>query len=94
MTNFQLGMPLDMDIPICLDLPRFVERSNGVFGKSGTGKSFLTRLLLCGVIRGNVASSLIFDMHSEYGGDSEAEDGTYVRGFGASSLAMMYSYIT
>ncbi len=79
-TKFQLGMPLDMDIPICLDLPRFVERSNGVFGKSGTGKSFLTRLLLCGVIRGNVASSLIFDMHSEYGGDSEAEDGTYVRG--------------
>ena len=79
-TNFQMGMPLDMDIPVCLDLPRFVERSNGVFGKSGTGKSFLTRLLLCGVIKGNVAASLIFDMHSEYGWDSHSEDGAFVKG--------------
>ena len=79
-TKFQIGMPLDMDIPVCLDLPRFVERSNGVFGKSGTGKSFLTRLLLCGVIKGGVASSLIFDMHSEYGWDSHSEDGTFVKG--------------
>src|SRR4051794_25377705 len=79
-TSFQMGMPLDMDIPVCLDLPRFVERSNGVFGKSGTGKSFLTRLLLCGVIKGGVAASLIFDMHSEYGWDAHAEDGTFVKG--------------
>ena len=79
-TKFQIGMPLDMDIPVCLDLPRFVERSNGVFGKSGTGKSFLTRLLLCGVIKGGVASSLIFDMHSEYGWDSHSEDGAFVKG--------------
>ncbi|MEO0970725.1 MAG: DUF87 domain-containing protein, partial [Cyanobacteria bacterium J06639_18] len=49
--NFSIGKPLDMDVPICLDLDRFVERSNGVFGKSGTGKSFLTRLLLAGIIR-------------------------------------------
>ncbi len=79
-THFQMGMPLDMDIPVCLDLPRFVERSNGVFGKSGTGKSFLTRLLLCGVIKGGVASSLIFDMHSEYGYESHSEDGAFVKG--------------
>lgn len=79
-THFQMGMPLDMDIPVCLDLPRFVERSNGVFGKSGTGKSFLTRLLLCGVIKGSVASSLVFDMHSEYGWDSKSEDGHFVKG--------------
>lgn len=79
-THFQIGMPLDMDVPVCLDLRRIVERSNGVFGKSGTGKSFLTRLLLCGVIKGDVASSLIFDMHSEYGGDSTSEEGTFVKG--------------
>lgn len=78
--KFQIGMPLDMDIPICLDLNRIVERSNGVFGKSGTGKSFLTRLLLCGVIKHNAASTLIFDMHSEYGWDSRSEDGTFVKG--------------
>lgn len=74
--RFQLGQPLDMDIPLCLDLNRFVERSNGVFGKSGTGKSFLTRLLLCGVIKQRIASNLIFDMHSEYGWSGTTEDKT------------------
>jgi DNA helicase HerA-like ATPase len=72
--KFQMGQPLDMDIPVCLDLHRFVERSNGVFGKSGTGKSFLTRLLLCGVIKNKIASNLIFDMHSEYGWSGTTED--------------------
>ncbi|GAA5527275.1 ATP-binding protein [Herpetosiphon gulosus] len=72
--KFQMGTPLDMDVPVCIDLARFVERSNGVFGKSGTGKSFLTRLLLCGVIKHNAASNLIFDMHSEYGWSGTTED--------------------
>ena len=49
--RFEIGRPLDMDVPVCLDLSGFVERSNGIFGKTGTGKSFLTRLLLCGTIR-------------------------------------------
>lgn len=71
--NFSIGKPLDMDVPICIDLNRFVERSNGVFGKSGTGKSFLTRLLLAGIIRKNAAVNLIFDMHSEYGWEAVAE---------------------
>ncbi|MEQ9234595.1 helicase HerA domain-containing protein [Coleofasciculus sp. E2-BRE-01] len=71
--NFSVGQPLDMDVPICLDLDRFVERSNGVFGKSGTGKSFLTRLLLSGIIRKQAAVNLIFDMHSEYGWEAVSE---------------------
>jgi DNA helicase HerA-like ATPase len=78
--NFEIGRPLDMDVPVCIDLKRFVERSNGIFGKSGTGKSFLTRLLLSGVIHGNVASNLIFDMHSEYGWEATSEDGSFVKG--------------
>ncbi len=45
-----------------------------MFGKSGTGKSFLTRLLLCGVIKNKIASNLIFDMHSEYGWSGTTED--------------------
>ena len=49
--NFSIGQPLDMDVPICIDLNRFVERSNGIFGKSGTGKSFLTRVLISGIIQ-------------------------------------------
>jgi uncharacterized protein len=71
--NFAIGQPLDVEVPVCLDLNRFVERSNGVFGKSGTGKSFLTRLLLAGVIRKQAAVNLIFDMHSEYGWEAVAE---------------------
>jgi DNA helicase HerA-like ATPase len=79
-THFELGKPLDMEVPVCLDLKRFVQRSNGVFGKSGTGKSFLTRLLLCGTIKSDTAVNLIFDMHSEYGRDSRSEDGAIVKG--------------
>jgi len=71
--NFSVGQPIDMEVPICLDLDRFVERSNGVFGKSGTGKSFLTRLLLSGIIRKQAAVNLIFDMHSEYGWEAASE---------------------
>lgn len=71
--NFAIGQPLDMDVPVCIDLDRFVERSNGVFGKSGTGKSFLTRLLLSGIIRKQAAVNLIFDMHSEYGWEAATE---------------------
>jgi hypothetical protein len=71
--NFSIGKPLDMDVPVCLDLESFVERSNGVFGKSGTGKSFLTRLLLAGTIRKQAAVNLIFDMHSEYGWEAPCE---------------------
>jgi uncharacterized protein len=71
--NFAIGQPIDMEVPICLDLDRFVERSNGVFGKSGTGKSFLTRLLLAGIIRKQAAVNLIFDMHSEYGWEATRE---------------------
>ncbi len=91
--QFEIGRPLDMDVPVCINLERLVERSNGIFGKSGTGKSFLTRLLLCGAIYGKVASNLIFDMHSEYGWDANTEDGGFVKGlrqlFG--SEVLMYS---
>jgi hypothetical protein len=62
-----VGAPLDMKAPVCLDLHKFGERSNGIFGKTGTGKTFLTRLVLAGLIKKQKAVNLIFDMHSEYG---------------------------
>jgi DNA helicase HerA-like ATPase len=64
---FSIGSPLDMSTPVCLDLDRLTERSNGIFGKTGTGKTFLTRLILAGLIKNEKAVNLIFDMHSEYG---------------------------
>ncbi|MFN8633588.1 MAG: ATP-binding protein [Chloroflexota bacterium] len=78
--RFEIGQPLDMDVPVRLDLKRFVERSNGVFGKSGTGKSFLTRLLHCGIVTSGAAVNLIFDMHNEYGALSQSESGYQVKG--------------
>ena len=63
--KFYIGTPLDMETKICLDLPELVKRSNGVFGKSGTGKTFLTRILLIGMLQKGAATNLIFDMHSE-----------------------------
>jgi DNA helicase HerA-like ATPase len=64
---FNVGCPIDMTTPVCLDLDRLTERSNGIFGKTGTGKTFLTRLVLAGLIKNEKAVNLIFDMHSEYG---------------------------
>jgi len=57
-----------------------VERSSGVFGKSGTGKTFLTRTLLARIIRQGSAVNLIFDMHNEYGWESQAEGKHKVKG--------------
>jgi uncharacterized protein len=64
---FSIGTPLDMTTPVCLDLEKLTERSNGIFGKTGTGKTFLTRLVLAGLVKNEKAVNLIFDMHSEYG---------------------------
>ncbi len=72
---FSLGTPLDMETQVCIDMVRFAERSNGIFGKTGTGKSFLTRLALCGLIHFERAVNLIFDMHNEYGFRAMKETG-------------------
>ena len=72
--SLPIGKPLEMTSDVCIDLSRFVERSNAVFGKTGTGKSFLTRMLLAGVINADLASVLVFDMHNEYGNWSEDEE--------------------
>ena len=81
--HFQIGEPLDMEeIPVCVNLDTFAERSNGIFGKSGTGKTFLTRLVLCGLVRSKAAVNLIFDMHGEYGwkGTDEGRPGGQTKG--------------
>jgi hypothetical protein len=99
--HFVIGTPLDMDVKVRLDYERFVERSNGIFGKSGTGKTFLTRLVLLNIIQKSNAQRdpqkkavhLVFDMHNEYGwqGTYEGPGGT-VKGLKAiapSSVSVM-----
>lgn len=79
---FNIGHPLDMTSPVCIDLEKLVERSNGIFGKTGTGKTFLTRLILAGLMHSDKAINLIFDMHSEYGLQARQEGGNkaFVKG--------------
>ena len=76
-----IGSPLALEsAQVCLNLAEFVKRSNGVFGKSGTGKSFLTRILLAGIVQKNLAVNLVFDMHNEYGWQGPSEKGYAVKG--------------
>jgi hypothetical protein len=72
--NFVIGYTREQGHPVCLDLDKLVQRSSGIFGATGTGKSFLTRIILAGLIHSNVAGALIFDMHNEYGPDDTASD--------------------
>ena len=69
-----------MEAKLCLNIGEMVKRSNGVFGKSGTGKTFLTRLLLIGILQSGKASNLIFDMHNEYGWQGTSERAHSVKG--------------
>lgn len=78
---FNMGSPLDMNAPVCIDLAKLSERSSGIFGKSGTGKTFLTRLVLAGLIKREAATTLIFDMHNEYGLQARQESNVkFVKG--------------
>jgi len=72
--NLVIGYTREQNHPVCIDLEKFVQRSSGVFGATGTGKSFLTRLVLAGMMQYNKASVLVLDMHNEYGFDDVASD--------------------
>ncbi len=77
--RFCIGNPLDMETKLCLDMEKLVARSSGVFGKSGTGKTFFTRQLLIGMLQKGKAVNLIFDMESEYGWAGTREGGRMVK---------------
>jgi uncharacterized protein len=72
--NFVIGSTREQGHPVCIDLDKFVQRSSGVFGATGTGKSFLTRIVLAGLMHYGKASILVLDMHNEYGFDDTASD--------------------
>ena len=91
--NFVIGYTREQNYPVCVNLKKFVMRSAGIFGATGTGKSFLTRLLLSGLIKYNQSSVLVFDMHNEYGFDDTSETGQKVQGlhstFGSSRVQVV-----
>ncbi len=72
---FFVGMPLTMDEHIYLDLDKLCMRNNAIFGITGSGKTVLAKIIFAGIIKENVSSLLIFDMHNEYGRNSRGEEG-------------------
>ena len=64
--HFEIGSTREQGHPVAIDMEKFVERSSGIFGSTGTGKSYLTRMILAGLIKSRQASALVFDMHNEY----------------------------
>lgn len=72
--NFVVGETREGGHPVRVNLQKFIQRSSGIFGATGTGKSFLTRIMLAGLIQDDTASVLVFDMHNEYGFDDTASD--------------------
>ncbi len=74
--SIPVGAPLGMaDLEVDVDFERLFERSAGVFGKSGTGKSVLVLHLLDAMLTRSAAVptnsertvALVFDMHDDYG---------------------------
>lgn len=71
---FRIGDTLEQGHPVCVNLDKLVQRSAGIFGATGSGKSFLARVILAGLIKRDRTAVLIFDMHNEYGPDDTASD--------------------
>jgi len=65
--------------PVCIDLDKFVQRSSGIFGATGSGKSYIARMIFAGIVKHNKTALLIMDMHNEYGFNDTGEQGN-VRG--------------
>jgi len=62
--NFVIGHTREHGHPVCINLDRFIQRSSGIFGATGTGKSFLTRIVLAGLIKHDNSSTMVLDMHN------------------------------
>ncbi len=58
-----------------LEVDKLVEKPFAIFGRTGTGKSILNKLVCTAILSRDVGSVLIFDMHGEYGVYSKT-DGT------------------
>ncbi len=86
--SIPVGAPLGMDeLEVGVDFERLFERSAGVFGKSGTGKSVLVLHLLDAMLTRSAAAptnsertvALVFDMHNDYGWEMKFQGPTTSR---------------
>jgi uncharacterized protein len=75
-----IGHTHNQEHPIAINLAKLVQRSTGIFGASGSGKSYLTRQILAGLIEKKIASLFILDIHNDYGFRDQDENGRTVPG--------------
>lgn len=77
-----LGAPLGMErVEVCVDIEKLFERSAGIFGKSGTGKTVIALQVLDAMVANSARQptgrdktvALIFDMHNDYGRELKFE---------------------
>ncbi len=57
-----------------LDMGKLVEKPFAIFGRTGTGKSILNKIVCTAILAKEVGSVLIFDMHGEYGVYSKTDN--------------------
>lgn len=74
----------DFEIPV--DLFKLTEKPFAIFGRTGTGKSMLCKILCASIIAKQAAALLIFDMHQEYGMFSRADNSPGLKFFFPSSV--------
>jgi len=74
-TSFFIGTPLTSPSRMFIDLEKLAMRNTGLFGITGSGKSFLARIIFSGLIKQGISSLLIFDMHNEHGMSTRNEEG-------------------
>jgi len=58
------GIP-EFEIPI--DFDKLTQKAFAILGRTSTGKSFLNKIICNFILKTEVASVLLFDMHNEYG---------------------------
>ncbi|MGB9769509.1 ATP-binding protein [Caldisericum exile] len=82
---FYIGTPLTSKEKLYIDLEKLSMRNSGLFGITGSGKSFFARIIFAGLIKNKISTLLIFDMHNEHGRSIRSESGKI------DSLASLFS---
>jgi uncharacterized protein len=72
--SWPVGFTREQGYPVSLNLAKLFTRSVGVFGASGSGKSAISRVIISGLIKKDIASVLVFDCHNDFSFDDMATD--------------------
>ncbi len=75
------------EIPI--DFKKLVEVPFGIFGRTHSGKTFLNKIILGNIIKTEVSQILVFDMQSEYGWRSRADNSPGLKFFFENQVTLL-----